>query len=55
MRTKKVSQLFQKYMPYEHKLGTKQKVLVTEISHDKKHYVGHNKYYEQVKRQIWNR
>lgn len=51
-RTKRLSQLFQKYMPYEHKLGTQQTVLVTEISHDKKHYVGHNKYYEQVKQRI---
>lgn len=47
-RTKRISELFQKYKPYEHKLGTRQTVLVTEISHDKMHYVGHNKYYEQI-------
>ncbi|XP_039256368.2 threonylcarbamoyladenosine tRNA methylthiotransferase-like [Styela clava] len=47
-RTKRLSELFQSYKPYEHKLGTRQTVLVTEISHDRKHFVGHNKYYEQV-------
>lgn len=47
-RTKRLSELFQSYEPYGHKLGEVQDVLVTEISHDKKHYVGHNKFYEQV-------
>ncbi|KAK3909552.1 Threonylcarbamoyladenosine tRNA methylthiotransferase [Frankliniella fusca] len=47
-RTKKLSELFQSYEPYTHKLGEVQDILVTEISHDKKHYVGHNKFYEQV-------
>lgn len=47
-RTKKLSELFQSYKPYEHQLGTVQKVLIAEIAHDKMHYVGHNKYYEQV-------
>lgn len=48
IRTKKLTDLFNSYEPYAHKIGEIQTVLVTEISHDKLHYVGHNKYYEQV-------
>ncbi|XP_012522119.1 threonylcarbamoyladenosine tRNA methylthiotransferase [Monomorium pharaonis] len=47
-RTKRLSEFFQSYEPYKHKVGLLQKVLVTEVSHDKQHYVGHNKFYEQV-------
>lgn len=47
-RTKRLSEFFQSYEPYRHKVGSSQKVLVTETSHDKQHYVGHNKFYEQV-------
>lgn len=47
-RTKKLSEFFQSYELYGHKIGETQRVLVTEISHDKIHYVGHNKFYEQV-------
>ncbi|XP_025830459.1 threonylcarbamoyladenosine tRNA methylthiotransferase isoform X2 [Agrilus planipennis] len=47
-RTKKLTDLFHSYRPYDHKIGETQEVLVTETSHDKKHYVGHNKFYEQV-------
>ncbi|KAG5343650.1 CDKAL methylthiotransferase, partial [Acromyrmex heyeri] len=47
-RTKRLSEFFQSYEPYGHKVGLIQKVLVTEVSHDKQHYVGHNKFYEQV-------
>lgn len=47
-RTKKLTDLFNSYYPYSHKYGEIQDVLVTEISHDKKYYVGHNKFYEQV-------
>lgn len=47
-RTKKLTELFYSYQPYVHKVGEVQEVLVTEISHDKKHFVGHNKFYEQV-------
>lgn len=47
-RTKKLSDFFQSYEPYGHKIGQVQRVLVTETSHDKKHFVGHNKFYEQV-------
>ncbi|XP_024943886.1 threonylcarbamoyladenosine tRNA methylthiotransferase isoform X2 [Cephus cinctus] len=47
-RTKRLSDFFQSYEPYGHKVGQLHKVLVTEISHDKQHYVAHNKFYEQV-------
>lgn len=47
-RTKKLTELFYTYQPYDHKVGEIQEVLVTEVSHDKKHYVGHNEFYEQV-------
>lgn len=48
VRTKKLTDLFYTYEPYGHKIGEIQNVLVTEISHDKKYYVGHNEFYEQV-------
>ncbi|XP_049777963.1 threonylcarbamoyladenosine tRNA methylthiotransferase isoform X1 [Schistocerca cancellata] len=47
-RTKQLSELFQSYFPYEGRCGEICKVLVTELSHDMKHYVGHTKAYEQV-------
>jgi len=47
-RTKKVSELFQSYHPYTHKLHQTQQVLVTETSHDGQYLVGHNKCYDQV-------
>lgn len=47
-RTKRLTDLFYSYEPYGHKVGEIQEVLVTEIGKDKKHYVGHNKFYEQV-------
>lgn len=47
-RTKRLTELFYTYEPYGHKVGETQTVLVTEISHDKKHLVAHNKFYEQV-------
>lgn len=47
-RTKKLTDLFYTYCPYDHKIGEINEVLVTEISHDKKYFVGHNKFYEQV-------
>uniref|UniRef100_A0A7M5WLE1 tRNA-t(6)A37 methylthiotransferase n=2 Tax=Clytia hemisphaerica TaxID=252671 RepID=A0A7M5WLE1_9CNID len=47
-RTKRVSAIFQSYFPYEHKMGRKQRVLITEIAKDGVHYVGHNKTYDQV-------
>ncbi|KAM4633828.1 threonylcarbamoyladenosine tRNA methylthiotransferase [Polymixia lowei] len=47
-RTKELSQLFHSYNPYDHKIGERQHVLVTEESFDAQYYVAHNKFYEQV-------
>ncbi|XP_011505406.1 PREDICTED: threonylcarbamoyladenosine tRNA methylthiotransferase [Ceratosolen solmsi marchali] len=47
-RTKILSEFFQSYEPYSNAIGEVQDVLVTEVAHDKKHYVAHNSYYEQV-------
>lgn len=47
-RTKRLTELFLAYEPYERRVGGRELVLVTEISHDRKHYVGHNKFYEQT-------
>uniref|UniRef100_A0AAG5D076 tRNA-t(6)A37 methylthiotransferase n=1 Tax=Anopheles atroparvus TaxID=41427 RepID=A0AAG5D076_ANOAO len=48
-RTKRLTELFHSYEPYQkYPVNSKQTVLVTEISHDQKHYVGHNKFYEQI-------
>uniref|UniRef100_A0A8C1PKJ9 tRNA-t(6)A37 methylthiotransferase n=1 Tax=Cyprinus carpio TaxID=7962 RepID=A0A8C1PKJ9_CYPCA len=47
-RTKELSALFHTYKPYDHKIGERQRVLVTEESFDSQHYVAHNKFYEQV-------
>ncbi|KAG8197486.1 hypothetical protein JTE90_007225 [Oedothorax gibbosus] len=47
-RTKMLSEYFQSYTCYDKEIGSVQQVLVTEVSHDKKHFVGHNKFYEQV-------
>ncbi|XP_035527862.1 threonylcarbamoyladenosine tRNA methylthiotransferase [Morone saxatilis] len=47
-RTKELSQLFHSYNPYDHKVGERQHVLVTEESFDAQYYVAHNKFYEQV-------
>ncbi|KAL7735184.1 hypothetical protein ACLKA6_014900 [Drosophila palustris] len=47
-RTKRLTDLFYSYEPYQGREGQIYMVLVTEISHDKLHYVGHNKNYEQV-------
>ncbi|KAG7196432.1 hypothetical protein KM043_018536 [Ampulex compressa] len=47
-RTKRLSEFFKSYTPYDHKVGLLEKVLVTEVAHDKEHYVGHTKFYEQV-------
>lgn len=48
LRTKKLSEWFQAYETYSHKLNEIHEVLVTEVAHDNEHYVGHNKFYEQV-------
>nr|XP_006198672.1 threonylcarbamoyladenosine tRNA methylthiotransferase isoform X1 [Vicugna pacos]XP_015090114.1 threonylcarbamoyladenosine tRNA methylthiotransferase isoform X1 [Vicugna pacos]XP_015090115.1 threonylcarbamoyladenosine tRNA methylthiotransferase isoform X1 [Vicugna pacos]XP_015090116.1 threonylcarbamoyladenosine tRNA methylthiotransferase isoform X1 [Vicugna pacos]XP_015090117.1 threonylcarbamoyladenosine tRNA methylthiotransferase isoform X1 [Vicugna pacos] len=47
-RTKDLSRVFHSYNPYDHKVGERQQVLVTEESFDCKFYVAHNRFYEQV-------
>lgn len=47
-RTKDLSGVFHSYNPYDHKIGERQQVLVTEESFDSKFYVAHNRFYEQV-------
>ena len=48
-RTKLLTDFFYSYEPYKHNVGNiYDEVLVTDISHDKEHYVGHNEYYEQI-------
>jgi len=47
-RTKKLTKLFQSYEPYKGRIGFRCSILVTDISHDKEYFVGHNEYYEQV-------
>lgn len=49
-RTKRLWEFFHSYEPFSYvqKIGLVEKVLVTEVSHDKKYYVGHNKFYEQI-------
>ena len=49
-RTKQLTEFFHSYEPYKKRVGQVYQVLVTEIAHDKKHYVGHNEFYEQVTR-----
>ena len=48
LRTKELSDYFQSYTTYDGKLGERQSILVTEVSFDKEHWVGHNDFYEQV-------
>ncbi|CAB3363624.1 Hypothetical predicted protein [Cloeon dipterum] len=47
-RTKKLTDLFLSYEPYSGCKGKTYKALVTELSHDKQHYVAHNKSYHQI-------
>lgn len=47
-RTREISKVFHSYHPYDHKVGERQTVLITEDSKDGAHFVGHNKYYDQV-------
>ncbi|XP_076999745.1 threonylcarbamoyladenosine tRNA methylthiotransferase isoform X2 [Tamandua tetradactyla] len=47
-RTKDLSRVFHSYNPYDHKIGERQQVLVTEESFDSNFYVAHNRFYEQV-------
>ncbi|KAF6779363.1 hypothetical protein AHF37_01447, partial [Paragonimus kellicotti] len=47
-RTRRLHDLFRTYMPYTGRVGAEVRVLVTEISHDGRFWVGHTKAYEQV-------
>lgn len=47
-RTKRLTDLFNSYEPYADRVGQEYVALVTDISHDKQYYVGHNKSYEQI-------
>lgn len=47
-RTKRLTELFNSYLPYTAKIGEVQEVLVTDVSHDRKYFVAHNIHYEQV-------
>lgn len=47
-RTKRLTDVFNSYEPYADRCGREYIILVTDISHDKKYYVGHNKFYEQI-------
>lgn len=48
LRTKRLTDLFNSYEPYADRVGCEYVVLVTDISHDKNYYVGHNKFYEVI-------
>lgn len=48
LRTKRLTDIFNSYEPYADRVGCEYVVLVTDISHDKNYYVGHNKFYEQI-------
>ncbi|XP_059469471.1 threonylcarbamoyladenosine tRNA methylthiotransferase [Neocloeon triangulifer] len=47
-RTKQLTDLFLSYEPYSGCEGKCYKALVTELSHDRQHYVAHNKSYHQI-------
>jgi len=47
-RSRAMTALFESYETRSRKLGSIQRILVTEEATDKKHYVGHNKAYDQV-------
>lgn len=47
-RTKRLTDLFTSYEPYAGRAGKEYVALCTDISHDKKYYVAHNKFYEQI-------
>lgn len=49
-RTKQLTDLFLSYEPYTSNEGNVYRALVTELSHDRQHYVAHNKSYHQVKK-----
>lgn len=48
LRTKRASNFFRSYFPYENRVGKIYQALVTELSSDRKYYVAHNEFYEQI-------
>jgi hypothetical protein len=47
-RSRRATKFFESYQSFDELVGTTQSILVTEVSSDGKHYVGHNKNYNQV-------
>ncbi|KNE63754.1 MiaB-like tRNA modifying enzyme, archaeal-type [Allomyces macrogynus ATCC 38327] len=47
-RSRAITALFESYHPYDHLRGETMRVLVTDTASDGKHYVAHNKAYQQV-------
>lgn len=47
-RSKAASDIFNSYGPYEGRVGKRYRILITEEAADGKHFVGHNKFYEQI-------
>ena len=47
-RTRRMTELFQSYMPYSDRIGRIYTVLVSDIASDTLNFVGHNEFYEQV-------
>ncbi|CBY38208.1 unnamed protein product, partial [Oikopleura dioica] len=47
-RTKKLSNVFKSYLPFEGREGERHSVLITEMAHDKVSLVGHTKSYHQI-------
>lgn len=53
-RSRELTALFHSYQPYHYRLGQTMDILVTELSHDRRFLVGHNKSYEQVRQVTWD-
>ncbi|XP_074597913.1 threonylcarbamoyladenosine tRNA methylthiotransferase [Brevipalpus obovatus] len=47
-RTRRLTEFFESYEPYGRRIGTVYEALITEDSKDKKYFVGHNQFYEQI-------
>eukprot|EP00794_Sanderia_malayensis_P015430 gene15430-17004_t len=47
-RTKKLTDLFTSYLPYENNMNSRFNILITEVSKDGNYFVGHNKSYNQA-------
>jgi hypothetical protein len=47
-RSRRATKFFESYRSFDELVGSVQSILITEVSSDGKHYVGHNKNYNQV-------